>query len=268
MQVYYETEPAQLSDEKIYFIKSITENPSVVRRMHWHNSYEILYVRRGSGEQRINSKVFDFSPGSATVICPGDIHTTVATSSEGYEIDVLQFVGEYFDRRQKILFELKSTVLNGKNEEICELFDKIRKHVSEGDTRENLFLAGAVFMLCGILSERCKTTEMVAKKTKFAQEVCQYLSAATDMSLSKVSQTFGYSSEHFSRKFHAETGISYKHYCERIKMHRFFTSLDSEDLTLGEVADKLGYSDASSFVRAFKRMYGSSPGAYRRLKNR
>ncbi|MEE0807660.1 MAG: AraC family transcriptional regulator [Acutalibacteraceae bacterium] len=34
--------------------------------------------------------------------------------------------------------------------------------------------------------------------------------------------------------------------------------------SLAEIADRLGYCSASSFIRAFKRAYGMTPHAYRR----
>ena len=38
------------------------------------------------------------------------------------------------------------------------------------------------------------------------------------------------------------------------------------DMTQQDIAEKLGYSSASSFIRAFRQVYGISPSAYRRGK--
>lgn len=39
--------------------------------------------------------------------------------------------------------------------------------------------------------------------------------------------------------------------------------LDCTELNIGEVSDRLGFDEQSSFIRAFRRWYGTTPGAYR-----
>jgi hypothetical protein len=60
MKAYHEKESPSLSQSSIRCFKNIVEEPKIMARPHWHNSYEILYVKRGCGEQYINSKKFSF----------------------------------------------------------------------------------------------------------------------------------------------------------------------------------------------------------------
>lgn len=267
MNAYHEAEVTRLSDHAVYFIKNIVDKPIPMTHLHWHNSYEILYVRRGFGEQQINAEKFRYIPGSVTVLVPGDIHTTVSESQDGSEIDVLHFIGSYFGSNEDGLRDLKSMYLDKAHEEIPGLFDKICQYTYSTERSESLILSGAVSMLCGILAEQCRSTEETAGKTDFALHVCRYLRDAVDIRLEDVSHFFGYSPEHFSRKFHAELGVSFQHYRERILMQRSLDFFDNPNISLGEIAEILGYSDASSFIRAFKRIYGITPGNYRRMRN-
>jgi AraC-like DNA-binding protein len=235
-------------------------------KAHWHNSYEILYVRRGFGEQQINSKRFSFEKGSVTVICPRDVHMTISASEDGCEIDVLQFVGEYFGEREDMLRSLTSTVALPQSAQIESLFDRLQEFSHSSSVADSLMLSGTVFVLCGIISEYCKNMSVSVKKTKFAREACDAVNISEDIRLVSISQKFGYSPEHFSRRFHTEVGISYKDYCDGIRMQRFTKLFEEGELCLSEIAERLGYSDASSCIRAFKRVYGLTPGAYKRLK--
>ena len=90
-----------------------------------------------------------------------------------------------------------------------------------------------------------------------------YTKEETDIRLENVAAYFNYSPEHLSRKFHREMGISYRDWCNRILMDRAVYLLKSEDNTIAFIAESLGYSDESSFTRAFKRMYGITPSTYR-----
>ena len=134
MQVYHENEKGRLSENKIFFIKNTVSEPSAMARLHWHNSYELLYVRRGCGEQQINSERIRFKPGDAVIIRPGDIHTTYATSEGGAEIDVIQFIGEYFGGREAELYSLKSSVIETPGDEVRRIFDRIREYTNSADT--------------------------------------------------------------------------------------------------------------------------------------
>lgn len=267
MQAYHEKEPGRLSEKQIYLIRSVTHKKSTGLNLHWHNSYEILYVRRGFGEQQINHRSFSFSPGSVVIICPGDIHATMATSSDGYEIDVLQFVDGYLGERWELLSGLAPTVITPTEPVIGGLFDQIINTAYSTGAGDQLILSGAVFTLCGHLLELCPKAGYLAGRTKFTTKVCHALAEQTDLHLKTVSRQFGYSPEHFSRKFQKEAGISFQQYCEKIKMQRIMQSLAEHDVSIEALAVRAGYSDASSFTRAFKRIYGMTPGVYRKLKN-
>jgi AraC-like DNA-binding protein len=45
----------------------------------------------------------------------------------------------------------------------------------------------------------------------------------------------------------------------KIRLHHSKELLKNSDLTVGEVAVKVGYSESSSFIRAFVQEYGISP---------
>ena len=267
MQGYHEAERACLSENRIFFMKSVTESSKEMVPFHWHNSYEILFVRRGTCEQRINAETFQCKPGCVILICPGDIHTTYATASGGCEIDVFQFSEEFFGERRLLLRELTSVIADLPRDEVFPLFDVLCKNAEEDTNKKALVLSGALFLLCGILADSCSQGNAAITKTPFVQTVGKYLYDAERLGLQEVADAFGYSPAHFSRKFHKEFGVTYQYYCDRIKMQRFLSYLEREDTSLETVAERLGYSNACSFVRAFKRIYGIPPGAYRKLKN-
>ena len=267
MQPYQEKENAVLRKENVVFLQNSVTRPAVMVDPHWHDAYEILYVRQGYGEQQINAKTFRYVPGTVTVICPGDVHSTTALSPNGSIIDVLQFYTTYFSDRETLLLSLTSFVVGTANKAVGDLFDALPRFASNEKSSGDLLLSGAVFLLCGFLLEHCKNAISLVRMTNFSREVCEYLRTADDIHLATVSRHFGYSREHFSRRFHAELGISYQHYCEKIKVQKIRKALDDLSFPLGEVAEQLGYSDSSSLNRTYKRIYGISPSTYRKLKN-
>lgn len=268
MEAYHEEKAPILSKNKIRVFKNVKKRAGYMVKSHWHDSYEILFIKEGFGEQQINDQKFCFEQNSVIVICPGDIHSTIASSSGGCDIDVLQFVPEFFGSREDLIRGLVSSIAKPDGGEISALIDNIKKHADSEKSDDELILSGAMFMLCGILIQHCESTASIVRMTAFTRSVCEYIRDLNDIKLESVSRHFGYSPEHFSRKFHADLGISYKHYCEKIKIKHILKLLDDDSISLSQIAENLEYSDTSSFVRAFKRIYGITPGSYRKLKNR
>ncbi len=68
----------------------------------------------------------------------------------------------------------------------------------------------------------------------------------------------------FSARFAALVGEPPMQYVARWRMHVALSWLKEDDVTVGELAMRLGYRSEAAFSRAFKRFIGVSPGAVRR----
>ncbi|NNH73160.1 AraC family transcriptional regulator [Nocardia uniformis] len=68
----------------------------------------------------------------------------------------------------------------------------------------------------------------------------------------------------FAARFTALVGEPAMAYLTRWRMHIAQTTLEQEDLTLNDLATRLGYQSEAAFSRAFKRVIGTPPGAHRR----
>ncbi len=68
----------------------------------------------------------------------------------------------------------------------------------------------------------------------------------------------------FAARFKELVGESPMQYITRWRMNVALARLKKEDVSLGELANRLGYQSEAAFSRAFKRFIGVSPGAARR----
>ncbi|MCE9575862.1 MAG: AraC family transcriptional regulator [Deltaproteobacteria bacterium] len=62
----------------------------------------------------------------------------------------------------------------------------------------------------------------------------------------------------------ATSGTTFQAVLDDLRRDRALVLLDRAELTLDEVADRLGYSDTANFTRAFKRWTGQTPAVVRR----
>lgn len=72
------------------------------------------------------------------------------------------------------------------------------------------------------------------------------------------------SPKYFSHMFKNGTGENYKSYLTSIRLDAAMELLSNSDLRLYEISDLVGYKNVRTFVEAFLRKYGITPGNYRK----
>jgi AraC-like DNA-binding protein len=86
--------------------------------------------------------------------------------------------------------------------------------------------------------------------------------AADDLAIERVAQRCGVAERTLRRRL-AEAGTSYRGLVDDIRRERALLLLD-DALSITDVAQQLGFSDATAFTRAFRRWTGLSPDEHRR----
>jgi AraC-like DNA-binding protein len=83
--------------------------------------------------------------------------------------------------------------------------------------------------------------------------------------LADVSRIAGLEPTYFSKRFRVIVGISYATWSQRLRVHHARQLLGIADLSITAIAAAVGYMDVTTFERAFRRVEGTCPRAYRRL---
>ncbi|MEF3304035.1 helix-turn-helix domain-containing protein [Paenibacillus sp. GYB003] len=108
-------------------------------------------------------------------------------------------------------------------------------------------------------------TLTVPNQTKIVQQVVDYIMNGTegDLSLQEAASRFGLSPSQLSRMFKEEMNVNFLDYCIEVRMSRAKEWLAHSDMPIKQIADRLRYTTAQNFSRAFKQTTGMSPGQYR-----
>lgn len=85
-----------------------------------------------------------------------------------------------------------------------------------------------------------------------------------DLRVEVLAERFHMSPRNFSRVFTRELGVSPGRYVEQCRLERARQLLERTDASLGEIADRCGYSTPDGLRLAFERNLGVSPRSYRR----
>ncbi|PWL40519.1 AraC family transcriptional regulator [Flagellimonas aquimarina] len=87
---------------------------------------------------------------------------------------------------------------------------------------------------------------------------------ASDLSLKAVSEVAFFSPFHFHRIFKFVTGETLNQYVSRQRIEKSALDLLHKSVTTTEIAHNYGFSDNSSFSRAFKKFFGVSPTEFKK----
>ena len=93
-----------------------------------------------------------------------------------------------------------------------------------------------------------------------------YLKAnyATDLNVNDIAKAVHLSPFYLSRIFKEELGITMIEYLTEVRISAARNLLESSDLVLKDIAQKVVYSDVTYFSRLFKKRMGISANEYRR----
>lgn len=86
-------------------------------------------------------------------------------------------------------------------------------------------------------------------------------------SVKEISEKLSYSEYYLSHIFKEKLGMSIKQYITEKKISEACNLLKTSNLSIGEISEKLGYSNAHSFSINFKKITGLSPTEYKSEKN-
>lgn len=87
---------------------------------------------------------------------------------------------------------------------------------------------------------------------------------AGDLQAKTLAAQAAFSEQYFHRLFKKVTGVSLHQYIRRIRLEAAANQLMfSPQLTVAQVAETCGFASLSSFSRAFKSIYGTTPGDWR-----
>lgn len=166
-----------------------------------------------------------------------------------------------FTQQKWLLSDIRATVFKKRHTiseeglagEKLRLLDMIDKQF-EGEMSLDS-LNTIAFELCDICGTDTESNELIIKIQDYI--INNYHDP--DLCLTKISDKFGISENYFSYLFKKEVSENFSTYLERLRMAKAKEIILETDTSLSTLYQYLGYNNAASFRRAFKKNYGVSP---------
>jgi AraC family transcriptional regulator len=116
---------------------------------------------------------------------------------------------------------------------------------------------------CEIDLARAPAISISPHKLRLANAFIQE-NLSEDLSVEGIARAVGMSAFHFAHAFRAATGVPPHRYVMQRRMERARALLRGSELTLTEIAQRVGYSSASHFSVGFRKLMHVAPSDYRK----
>ncbi|RED63200.1 helix-turn-helix domain-containing protein [Cohnella lupini] len=218
---------------------------------------------------------------SATYYYPLDTELRLISTIRAGEIDeakrILQSIisqntehrGLSFEMKHQLVGEVKGTflkLLDQKTFMESELFESIKNRIIEIQATESFEyiqteIHDIMEALCGLIMSKKNDSH-----TKTVEQIKEYIKATyadSDLTLYRVAEQVERPEKYISQLFKEVTGVNLSDHLEKVRMDHASVMLKGNDYTVDEIANRVGYNSSHSFRRAFKRVTGISPSAFR-----
>ncbi len=246
--------------------------------VHHHDFYEVYYLLSGQVEFWVDGRIIRMQKGDLLLINPMELHRPILqTDQQVYERIVLWINKEFLESLHTDRMDLSrcfdtnhpnhSHLIRLPASERSVLTERMGEMVREFYSRE----LGGDLSAYGLFLQFMVQLNRMAQKDATPQEETQQLSPLVQQVLAYISENLGqpmtlehiaaqfYVSKYYlSHAFTAEVGVSVYRYIllRRLLMAR---QLLTAGESAGQVCRSCGFSDYTSFYRAFKSEYGISP---------
>ncbi|MCM1173660.1 MAG: helix-turn-helix domain-containing protein [Blautia sp.] len=243
---------------------------------HWHKSLELLLVLDGSIEITVNEETYALTKEDIILINSNNIHEIHSESAIMIALQIdLSRINQFDSNLEELVFECNSAT-----QKDSEKFDGIRFTIATM-IRENTHNAKGAeyknYALCYYLISELLThfqvpaTETVKNQRKYMVRLTRIINYIQEhymenFSLADLAEAEGLSVPYLSNFFDKYMGINFSSYYTNIKLDHAVSDLMASNDSIESIAIRNGFTESHSFVRSFKKRYGTLPSAYRKEK--
>lgn len=262
-------ETVRISDGEVFYFDKAKDAISSRCTRHYHDSFEIYYLKSGSCNYFIDDALYNVQQGDIVLIPSGVIHKTNYDGKPHTRL-LINCSSDYIPEsvRGKIdsmIYIYRSPSVQKQAEQILE---KIGRDYELNDEFREDSLSHLMAEFFILLARNTSRVTKSSTGSPFIEETVGYIKEnyMCEITLSEVAKMHSVSPEHLSRSFKKETGLGFSEYLNLVRLQMAEYMLKNEPgKSVSEIAYACGFNDSNYFSDKFKKTYGLSPS---RLKIR
>ena len=249
--------------------------------VHWQDSMELVYIKRGSGLVQTGAQVCTAQSGDIFVLTPGTLHAIRQTESCTMEYENIIFDVELLGGAEdlcaeKYLLPLQSGRL-ALPEHITpdeawypQAADCLKEAEEANRCKQfgyELCIKGALLRFLALLIAQSKALPPAEKaSTQRLRAVLQWISAhySEPVCVADAAVLCQCSPNHFMRWFRQMTGQTFIIFLREYRLNAAAEALRTTEDTILSISEQCGFENLSYFNREFKAHFGMTPREYRK----
>ena len=247
-------------------------------KLHRHGFFELVYILRGTAVHRLEQTTATLHQGDYFIIDTGTVHCYEEV--DGLEIVNCLFLPEYIDRalencptlaallsnqtmRFGVMLDVKAAdrVFYDEDGSVGRLIRQMEQEYAERKTGHMELLR---CLLTQVLVKAVRASEMKMPMIHPATTAAaEYLREHIDqpLSLEKLGDRCGYTSQYISSLFHRDMGMTLQSFLQHLRVE-YACQLMEKGCCTTEAAALVGYGDIKHFARVFRKCRGITPKQY------
>jgi AraC family transcriptional regulator, transcriptional activator of pobA len=244
-----------------------------VREPHRHAYHELIWVRDGHGRHLIDGESVEFGPRTLTLIAKGQIHQF--QRADAVSGTVVRFDDEWLSGSRRWLFSAQGCTALSVPEDDAVRFDALLDLLRLEDERpagpESAELRRHLLSAALLWAQRWREAQLgeggaTSADVQLHRDFLETLERdfGTSHDVGHYADELGVTTGTLSRTLTRLTGRTTKQLILDRVLLEAARLLRFSDLSVKEIAARLGFTDQFAFSRAFKRQRGESPLDFRK----
>ena len=244
---------------------------------HYHDFHKVLIHLSGNTSYSIEGQTFDLQADDIVFVSAGEVHRPIFHDDSPYERIIIyiskEFLEEYSREGNDLSYCFRNAMEKGshvlrlhsfKNSKVAAAVGKLTSNLGKDDYANELFMQVLFLEFMIELNRAAISDEVEYISTNYAGskigEIIHYINEhlADDLSVDTIAGQFFLSRYYLMHTFKDETGYTIGNYIS-IKRLSLAQSLINSGVAIVEAAEQAGFGTYSTFLRAYKKTYGTSP---------
>lgn len=241
------------------------------KTVHLHNQAELLFVLTGNCSVYTGKRSFVLSAEDFAVFNPFETHRQEReegchTLSLYIPIELLSDFGIGTINCVSSLQPEKKSTLDLIRTHLANIFQDYSDNSKKLRLNMQAELLGLLSILFQDFSEESEEGQEEKGRKDYVrkEEVLRFVweHFSEPLTLSQTAESFGLSEGYFSRLFAEITGKNFSSYLREVRLSHAKQLTDKGEASVTELAFSSGFGSVNSFIDAFRKEFGKTPGAY------
>ena len=257
-----------------------------------HQQSRFLFFLKGEGRITVDGVEYDIHPHTMIAIMPWSI-TQITNVNKPLELVKIIYNSEYVNNFVKNIYNPEYVVIrllrlindcpvvycnSIQTNQILNIMDDIKREVGveyildikEQNELSNVYINNKLveLIICFSRMVYANSKNEISKKTEVdnQHQIFKYMYShlCEKLTLSRLSKLFYMSESSISKHIQDIVGLSFNELLNEMRIAKAVDMLMYSDLNLQDIAESVGYVDASHLLRAFTSRIGTTPNEYRK----